>query len=264
MASVIRAKLGLLISLLDTTTGAAVEEKNVLFFADGAPIRPDSRGSGSFVLINTERKNFSLGVEVYGYEKECIDVRYEELDDRIPTCVVFLIPSEKNAKGVAVTSFFGNLPLIESLEAVDPSRVVCRLSDFTEKTRKMTVIKQAGKMLDMGYGEYALLQADGNSYEKIVVSETDAVSKLTLTDTLKMPYTVNVPIARVIFGRTAKNGDYMLRIRDDATNTVLLVRFVVKGKVYFQKIDPRDPENNKLDIKKAISGDIETQKGEEA
>ncbi len=257
MASVIRARLGLLIWLVDTSTGAAVEENNVRFYANGAMIRPEPRGEGSFVLINTERTDFRLDVEVYGYEKESIDVRFEELDDRIPTCVVFLIPSEKNAKGVTVTSIFGNLPFLESLEAVDPSRVICRLSDFTVKTKKMTVIKQAGKTLDMAYGQYALLQADGKRYEKIVVSETDGESKLTLTDLLQMPYTVNAPIARVIFGRVDPDGNYLFRIRDDAGKLSLLVRYVVKGEVFFQQIDLRDPENNRLDLNKAVSGVVE-------
>lgn len=256
MASVIRARLGLLIWLLDTTTGAAVEENNVQFFADGKQIRPEARGQGSFVLINTERTDFCLETHVYGFEKDVSYVRYEELDDRIPTCVVFLIPSEKNAKGDTVTSIFGNLPFLECLEAVDPTRVTCRSSDFTEKTRKMTVIKQAGRLLEMDYGHYALLQADGKRYEKINVSETDAVSKITLKEPLKMPFSVNAPICRVVYGKTDSDGNYLLRVRDDATGIKLLVRYTVKGKTYFQQIDVKDPENNKLDISKSVTEEI--------
>ncbi|MCR5033164.1 MAG: hypothetical protein K6A92_09900 [Lachnospiraceae bacterium] len=262
MASVIRAQLGLLIWLIDTTTGASVEENNVQFFADGTRIRPEPRGAGSFVLINTERKNFRLDTEVYGFEKKSMDVRYEELDDRIPTCVVFLIPSEKNAKGETVTSIFGNLPFLESLEALDPTKVLCRLVDFTEKTRKMSVIKQSGRFLDMGYGHYGLLQADGKSYEKITVSDTDSVSVLTLADSLKKPYVVNAPVCRVIFGEVRPNGDYLLRVRDDAKNLNLLLRYVVKGEEYFQQLDLHDPEHAVLDMTKSRSGSIQSEKEE--
>ncbi len=262
MASVIRARLGLLIWLIDTTTGASVEENNVQFFADGKRIYPEPRGSGCFVLINTEPADFCLDVAAYGFERKSIDVRFEELDDRIPTCVVFLIPSEKNAKGGSVTSIFGNLPFLESLEAVDPSRPVCRLSDFTAKTRKMTVIKQSGKTLEMDYSQYGLLQADGKRYEKIIVSDTDTVSKLTLKEPLKWPYTVNASLCRVIFGSVTPDGDYLLRIRDDSSKLSLLVRYAVKGEIYFQQIDPNDPDNNKLDLSKAVSVEPEPKTGE--
>ena len=39
-ASVIRAKLDLLIRLVDTTTGAQVTERNIVFKRDGIPVIP--------------------------------------------------------------------------------------------------------------------------------------------------------------------------------------------------------------------------------
>ena len=245
-ASVIRAQLGLLIRLIDTTTGAAVEENNVRFFVNGQSARPAPRGDGCFVFINIERVDFCLDVETFGYERAGIDVRYEELDDRIPTCDIFLIPSEKHAKGETVIGIFGNLPFLEAIEAVDRNRPVCRISDFTVKTCKMKVIRQAGRTLDMDYGHYGLLQADGNSYEKILVSETDAVQMIKLKDALQMPYTVNAPIARIVFGSVDEKGNYLLRIRDDSDSHDYLLRYVVKGEVCYQQTDFRDPENFKL------------------
>ena len=56
-ASVIHQKLDLLIRLIDTTTGAVVEEKNVRFFKDGEAVRPIRRGSGNYVFLNTGRKD---------------------------------------------------------------------------------------------------------------------------------------------------------------------------------------------------------------
>ncbi len=251
-ASVIRAKLGLLIWLVDTSTGAAVEENNVQFFADDNPMRPAPRGGGCFVLINTEPIDFNLKVKVFGYEDASVDVRFEELDDRIPTCVVFLIPSEKNAKGDTVTSIFGNLPFLESIEAVDLGSVVCRLSDYNEKKLTMSVIKPAGKLLELDYMHYALLKADRKSYEKIVVSGINPEQKIILKDALQTPYTVNSPICRVIFGKVDNKGNYLLRVRNDAEEKKFLVRYTVKGTVYFQQMDLGNPENTKLDIEKSI------------
>lgn len=245
-ASVIHARLGLLIRLVDTSTGAAVEEREIQFLADGERVRPAPRGNGCFVFINTERTDFRLTVQVVGFESYSTDVRFEELDDRIPTCDIFLIPSERNAKGESVIGIFGNLPLLEALEAVDVNRPLCRFSDFTEKTRKMTVIKQAGRVLDMDYGHYGLLAADGKSYEKIVVSGMDRNQALILKEPLAQPFTVNAPISRVVFGSVNDNGDYLLRVRDDSTNLRYLVRYIVSGEVRFQEVDFHDPATWKL------------------
>lgn len=241
-ASVIRARLGLLIRLIDTTTGAAVEESNVQFFVNGQAARPAPRGNGSFVFINIERINVELRVSVYGYEDAVCQVRYEELDDRIPTCDIFLIPSEKNAKGETVIGIFGNLPLMEALEAADLNRPLCRISDFTEKDRKMGVIKQTGRTLDMDETHYALFKADMTSYEKITLSGMDDKTKrLILKEPLQEPYTVNAPIARIVFGQTDGSGNYLLRVRDDSDKLIYLVRYIVQGEVRFQQVDFHDP-----------------------
>ncbi|MBR5420231.1 MAG: hypothetical protein IK115_03675 [Lachnospiraceae bacterium] len=241
-ASVIRAKLGLLIRLIDTTTGAAVEESNVRFFVNGQSARPAPRGGGCFVFINTEREDIRLDVEAFGFEKAGADVRYEELDDRIPTCDIFLIPSERNAQRGTVIGIFGNLPFLEALEAITPDYPLCRLGSFNVKGHKMTVIKQAGRALDMDYGYYGILQADGNSYEKIIVSSTDADSTAILKKDLQLPYTVNAAVCRIIFGSVDAKGNYLLRIRDKGGSSKLLVRYVRKGEEYFQRIDLKVPE----------------------
>ena len=92
-ASVIRAKLDLLVRLFDTTTGATVDERNVLFMRDGVPVRPESRGAGAYVFINTGREDFLMRISVRGYEDYEVKVCYEEMDERLPVCNVFLMPS---------------------------------------------------------------------------------------------------------------------------------------------------------------------------
>jgi hypothetical protein len=199
------------------------------------------------VFINIERQNFRLDVRVGGFEEAGAFVRYEELDDRIPTCDIFLIPSERHAIGETVIGIFGNLPCLEALEAVDVNRPLCRISDFVEKTMKMKVIRQAGRVLDVGYMHFGLLAADGKSYEKLTVSGTDEKDQaLLVKEPLKQPFTVNAPILRVVFGSVDQEGNYYLRTRDDSSNLVFLVRYVVKGEERFQQVDFHDPETWRL------------------
>ena len=122
MASVIRAKLDLLIRLVDTTTGAAVDERNVGFMRNGEPVRPDGRGNGIYLMINTGREDFLMQVKVYGYEDMSLKISYAELDARLPEVTVFLIPSEDTLRGGGVLSFSGILPFLEAIEAVKPEK----------------------------------------------------------------------------------------------------------------------------------------------
>ena len=124
-ASVIRARLDLLINLFDTTTGATVDERSVSFMRDGVPVRPESRGAGIYVFINTGREDFLMRVRVKGFDEYETSVSYEGLDPSIPECNVFLIPSENTSKGEKLLGLSGNLPFLESLEAVNLSRIIC-------------------------------------------------------------------------------------------------------------------------------------------
>ncbi len=240
-ASVIRARLGLLIRLIDTTTGAAVEESDVRFFVNGQRARPASRGAGSFVFINTERENILLSVQAFGYEEAETYVDFEKLDDRIPVCDIFLIPSEKYAKGEPVIGIFGNLPFLEAVECVDLNRPVCRISDYSEKTRKMSVIRQPGRILDLSYGYYGLLQPDGKSYEKVIVSGTEKEQYAVLKEPLQQKAAVNSPLFRIIFGKADSRGNYILRVRDDSDRLEMLVCCRVKGEDRNQIVDFHDP-----------------------
>ena len=125
-ASVIRAKLDLLIRLYDTTTGATVDERNVLFMRDGVPVRPESRGAGVYVFINTGREDFLMQIDVYGYDRYRTVIRYEELDEGLPACYVFLMPSENTIRGRNTLSFSGTLPFLKSIEAVNLNRSLCQ------------------------------------------------------------------------------------------------------------------------------------------
>ena len=75
--AVLRAKLDLLVRLVDTTTGATVDERNVLFMRDERKVRPEERGNGNYVFINTGREDFLMRIKVAGFEEYVTHIRYE-------------------------------------------------------------------------------------------------------------------------------------------------------------------------------------------
>ena len=77
-ASVIRCKLDLLVRLIDTTTGAEIEERNVQFFRDHKPVQPVPRGNGNYVFLNCGREDGSLDIKVWGFDPCQVSVEYDE------------------------------------------------------------------------------------------------------------------------------------------------------------------------------------------
>ena len=237
MASVISSRLDLLVRLIDTTTGAAVEERNVLFLRDEREVRPESRGSGTYIFINTGREDFLMQIKVFGYEDAEVSVNYAELEERMPAVDVFLIPSENTKKGSPVLSFSGNLPLLESIEAVNIMRPLCQGGEYNKKGNTLTVFGRTGGRIQLEDVWYGLLNTDKNEFEKIEVLGNASPQSVKLRNTPAEDFVPNRQMMRIIFGRVSQNGDYLLRVRDDGKDQIHLIRYVVKGEVKFKTVD---------------------------
>ena len=263
--AVIKAKLDLLVRLVDTTTGAAVDERNVLFVRDERQVRPEDRGNGNYVFINTGREDFLMRIKVTGFEEYVTRIRYEELDPNIPECVAFLIPSEKAKRGEGLFSLSGNLPFLEALEAINLSRLVCTANEYNKKKVLLNVFSSAGAWVTMENKYYALLQPDKQSYEKIEVLGNEGPQDIRLKSPLEEEFTSNLPIMRIIFGSANENGDYLLRVRDDGGDQTYLVRYVVNGEVRFQVVDFYEGGEQELDPDKAFpTGESDPEETDEA
>ncbi|MBQ4481664.1 MAG: hypothetical protein II966_00375 [Lachnospiraceae bacterium] len=241
-ASVFGSRLDLLVRLYDTTTGAPVDERNVLFTRNEEPVIPAPRGEGMYVFINTGREDFLMQITVYGYEKYSMQVTYGELDDRIPSCDVFLIPSENVHRGESVLSFSGTLPFLEAIEAVKLSRPICMVKEFDAKKNFLSVYGGTGGMIRLDSVWYALLGTDKTSYERIEVTGSSAAQYFKIKDKIAFENVTNLPVYRVILGRVSENGDYLLRVRDDGEDALYLVRYLIKGEERFETVDFKDTE----------------------
>ena len=244
-ASTIRHRLDLVIQLVDTTTGAAVEEQDVRFFIKGKQCWPIPRGGGNFVFINTGRGDNTLTLKVYGYEDAVIDVQYEKLDKVVPLKQVFLIPSEKLAKGERLCSLTGTLQGLEEIEAVSLSQSNLCYSEFNEKKCLLKLFLARGR-LSMENVHYGLISEDRGHYEHFEVLEEVPPNMVKLKEPLTETFTVNSPIARVVFGDVSPDGSYLLRVRDDAQMVRYLVRYRVNGEYRFQTVDFHQCADNEL------------------
>ena len=253
-ASTIHQRLDLVIQLVDTTTGVAVKERDVRFFIEGRQCWPIPRGGGNFVFINTGRRDNTLTLKVRGYEDAGIDVQYEKLDKAMPIKQVFLIPSEKLAKGERLCSLTGTLQGLEEIEAISLSQSDLCCSEFNEKKCMLKLFMAKGRlnMENVHYGlisanvHYGLISEDHTHYEHIEVVGEVPPNMVKLREPLKETFTVNSPIARVVFGNVSPDGSYLLRVRDDALVVEYIVRYRVNGEDRFQIVDFHQCAENEL------------------
>ncbi|MCR5790481.1 MAG: hypothetical protein K6G83_11400 [Lachnospiraceae bacterium] len=241
-ASVIGARLDLLVRLVDTTTGAEVKERNVLFLKDGQLIRPEPRGTGMYVFINTGREDFLMQIRVFGYDECTVPVSYASLDQRMPVCDVFLMPSESMSGWPELIDFKGNLPFLETIEAVNLNRPLCNFQAYDQKKNLMSVYNASGGSVYLDTCCYGLVSREKASYETIEVTGTVTSQSFHLKNPLAPETVQGLMICRIIYGRATKEGDYVLRVRDDAKDLIYLVRYQVKGEERFQILDFRNQE----------------------
>ena len=240
---VIRAKLDLAVRLFDTTTGATVDERNVFFMRDGVPIRPESRGAGTYVFINTGREDFLMRIEVYGYERYEVNVRYEELDGGMPVCNVFLMPSENTPRGRYTLSFSGTLPFLKKIEAVNLNRSLCLTAGMDRRTGDISLFHPQGGRIQLDEDFYGLLSADKKSYERIEIEKMISPQSVRLKHPLADgAFAPNLPISRIVYGIVHDDGEYLLRVSDDGEDTRYLVRYEVGDEVRFQEVNMHDQE----------------------
>lgn len=233
--AVIRHQIALVIRLMDTTTGDAVPETRVQMFRDGKPVKPLPKGDGIYVLLDEERKDFCLRVNIYGYEDESLQVQYSELDSKMPITEVFLMPKEGLTAGEDILTLRGCLPGIEGIEAVSLKENDCFIRDFDRQEQILYLYNpHARKIKDVHYG---ILNAERQAYEHIRVVQEISDYNVKIGAVLQEPYKLNCPIMRIVFGRTGADGSYMLRVRDDAKELLYLVKYWIKGKEKYQTVD---------------------------
>ena len=93
---------------------------------------------------------------------------------------------------------------------------------------------------------YGLISEDRGHYEHFEVLEEVPPNMVKLKEPLTETFTVNSPIARVVFGDVSPDGSYLLRVRDDAQMVRYLVRYRINGEYRFQTVDFHQCADNEL------------------
>lgn len=237
--AIIHHRLDLALRLVDTVTGKVIDEKNVQFLTQSPGKKALPRGGGMYLFLNAGREDFDLEIRVYGYEPQKIRVVYPAQEEQLPVREVYLLPLDNPVKENVLT-LRGNLPGIEEIEAVSLTDTNCCIKEFDARKRIMTVLNQ--KNIRFHHIHYGLVNRERTAYEHFELEKEMSLQSIKCRKKLEQDVFINTPIVRVIFGQTTEQGDYVLKVTNEET-AQYLVRFVVNGNTYYQKVDFRQEGN---------------------
>ena len=243
MCAVIRAKLDLVVYLIDTTTGRIVGTRDVEFFSGLQRLRPESRGDGTYVFLNTGREDHPMRIRVKGYDDYEVDIRYSELDQRVPAHTAFLMPSENVLVGGQVISFSGTVSGLKSLEGIRLDREA-HYSFASYKERDLTVglLSEEKSVPLFSNIWYGFVNAGKDKYEKVEIKSAVSENKVRIGSPLQTEIEKGAGLYRITFGKVSEKGRYIFRVRDDTSGSLpVLFRYVREGnEPEFKLIELRD------------------------
>ena len=248
----IHHRLDLALRLVDSVTGKVIEERSVRFLTQSPEKTAIPRGAGLYLFLNCGREDFEMEVHVYGYEPQKIEISYPKEEEQLPIREVYLLPLDNPVKENVLT-LRGRLPGIEEIEAVSLTDANCCIKEFDARKRIMTVLNQ--KNIRFHHTHYGLLNRERTAYEHFEVEKEISAQAIKCKRKLEREFFINQPVVRVIFGQTAAQGDYVLKVKNEEM-AQYLVRFVVDGKEFFQRVDFRQ-EGNALECREAAEEEKE-------
>ena len=234
----IHHRLDLAIRLINTVTGKVIEEKNTRFLTSIPGLKAIPRGGGLYLFLNMEKMDLDMEVLVYGFESQKISVQFSELEKGLPIREIYLIPLDNPIKDDILT-LRGNLSGIEEIEAVSLMEANCCIKEFDARKRIMTVLNQ--RNLRFHHVHYGLVNREKTAFEHFEIEKELSIDRIKCKKVLEKPYLINQPIARIVFGQINDDGDYVLKLTKEE-QIQYLVRYVVNGEEFFQKVNVEDEQ----------------------
>lgn len=240
--SYIYHNLDLVVRLTDATTGRFIDRKQIRFLGDGNEIPLIEKGRGIYVLLDRRRDNMMLEVRAQGFLTVREPVDYSALDNRYPQMEISMIPEVKPYGYTDLITLEGHMPGIESIAAAPLHEPCAVISGYQEKKQILRFL--SSKRLEEE--SYALLHEEKGEFEEIWIGRSIGRLAVKLKKPLEQSCSLEEKVVRMIRGRTDAFGGYLLRIRENGEKAEYLIRYRVRGRMIFQKINFKDAEDRRL------------------
>lgn len=239
----IEYKLDLIVHLVDTTTGEPISQKQVIFHEDGHVLTLLQRNAGFYVLLNHGRTDTQIAVDAEGYLPSVVDVCYSDLSEKYPQIDIPMIPKIKDYGYIDMITMEGQLPGLESVDAVPLKQQYGKIEAYLTKKQVLKLFK--AKLL--GEQSYAVVHEEQMEFEEFRIAKKTNDCSLKLKEPLVTACRPEEGITRIVRGKVDKDGNYLLRVREDVDGAVYIVRYVVKGNTKYKRIAFDNPEERRLE-----------------
>lgn len=236
--AVINHRLDLALRIIDTSTGRPVAGNELKLTRDDKPLYPMEKERGILIFPGLGRNDFILSVSSRHYEHMIIPIIYSELDEKLPIIDLHLIPSSTNTSPVPCLTLEGCMPGISELTAVKLGDSSCLIRELEPRKKLVSVFNPHKLELDRTY--YALVDPDKLCYERFRIENRVSDSSIKIDHVFESEFNIYSPICPVVFGKTAEDGSYCLRVRDDAKSVKWLIGYKVGQEQHFVSLDLRD------------------------
>ncbi|MFI3312373.1 MAG: hypothetical protein R3Y62_00660 [Eubacteriales bacterium] len=232
--SVISYQASYVMQLINTCTGQPIRHPRVEAKHRGATLSTVLKPDGFCVILNVDEDTLFLTLQVAGYETQTLQVEKTVRWDR-PT-LVHMVPEVSRSGLQTHLTLEGQLPGLTHISGVFLSNYILRFKNYTSKTKKMALFNRHNKPLSRIH--HGLLSVDESSFIPFAAYPQRSVEEVLVEefDDSELP-AVNAPIAPLIVGTVYPDGRYLFRVTDDSSNLCYLLRFVVDGTTYFQRVD---------------------------
>ncbi len=232
---IVSHRLDLAVRLKNAVTGNPVTGGKAMFLKDGRSLGLKCKGGAEWAGVDTGRENFVLGVNVRGFEKTSVPVRYELLDQKLPLLEVPLIPEQTPWNAPSYLTLEGSLDNIEELQAVPLKGGDLYVVSYEERDRMISLYNPHKKILRLS--TYAVVNQKNQEFEMITVLKEAPDGRYQLARRLSKNLDGRSPFVHPVFGMVSCEGQYLIRIPRYKDGTEWILRYVADGREYFRTTD---------------------------
>lgn len=236
---IVSCRLDLAVRLQNAVTGDPVAGSRPMFQKDGKNFKLKPAGGADWIGVNIGREDFVLGVNVRGFEKTVVPIRYELLDPRLPIVEIPLIPEQTEWDKPSYMTLEGSLDKIEELQAVPLKGGDLYAVSYQKEERTISLYNPHKKMIRLS--SYAIVDQKKQEFEIITVLKALPDGKYQLKEDLKKGFEGRSPVVSPVYGMVSQDGSYLIRIPRNRADTEWILRLVAGGKEHFQTADLLEP-----------------------
>lgn len=238
---IVSHRLDLMVRLSHAVTGNPIADGRAMFWRNQERLRLRMTNDANWVGVDIGRYDFVLGVNVRGFERAVVPVKYEILDQTLPTIEILLIPEQTEWNKLSLLTLEGSLNGIEELQAVPLKGVDLYMVSYQEETCTISLYNPYKKNLRLSL--YAVVDQKRQEFEIFTILKTLPDGVVKIDHGLKKSFNARSPLVHPVCGMVYEEGRYLIRLpkQNEDDRTTWILRYVVEGREYFQTTDLLEP-----------------------